>query len=202
MQGLTNWGSLSKVHYFESQPAYTKMKSILIPVNTSALAFDRNPLALDDNVNSGTDQSDNIINAYYPLFDEHSLSCRALSLLTLCLLCQVCGQFESMEAREIIRRLILQVVEGFIDNESRLYFDRLISQQPKNRIAKWKKAEHAKIAMSPRPILSESEENLLISYLESLYDSEKNGILQALQLTLSTESHKEENSGSKLLYFS
>ncbi|KAI8890006.1 hypothetical protein K501DRAFT_313166 [Backusella circina FSU 941] len=202
LQGLTNWGMLCKVHYFETQPAYTKMKSILIPVNTST--FDRHPLTLGDNINPGTgtaaEQPSKVIHTFYPLFNEHAISCRALALLTFCLLCEVCGQFESQEARDMVRRQVLQLVEGFVDLESRIYFDKLVKQQPKNRIAKWKKAEHTKIQMSLRPVLSEEEENLVTSHLTSLYDSEKNGILQALDLT---ESHKEkENSGPKLLYFS
>ncbi|KAI7906298.1 uncharacterized protein BX663DRAFT_188563 [Cokeromyces recurvatus] len=102
---------------------------------------------------------------YYPLLvDAEMKSDRALSILTLVHLITLMNKLEPMLA-DIVRRLVMQVIEGLIDTDSRQQFERMIQQQPKSRYISWKKrvkcTPHLCREMKKRPVLMQEERELL-----------------------------------------
>ncbi|GAN07005.1 hypothetical protein MAM1_0144c06495 [Mucor ambiguus] len=140
IQDITHWGSISKDGQASS---YNKLKERL------------NQEAKTDNTN---------MECYsYPLLNTEKLrSDRALAILTLYHLSSV----DVDEAQlEVIQRLLVQIVEGLVDMESRQQFERMIQQQPKKRIANYKKKSKVNDSrckkMRLRPIISSEEAALL-----------------------------------------
>lgn len=122
---------------------------------------------------------------YYPLLDTPELiSRRALSILSFYHLCSLFKEHEIDDTqKQALERLIILIMEGFIDMSSRQDFQRMLSQQPKNRITIWKKKRNAtRFVMAMRPAVTLSEEKLLRPVIVETVPNYKR-ILKALGLS-------------------
>ncbi|KAL9560133.1 hypothetical protein MBANPS3_000097 [Mucor bainieri] len=176
IQDLTHWGNISKDGQASS---YNKLK---------------------ERLNQGTETDNANMECYsYPLLNTEKLkSDRALSILTL-------HHLSSLEVNEtkleVIQRLLIQIVEGLVDMESRQQFERMIQQQPKKRISNYKKKSKANDnrckMMRLRPIISSEEAALLKPAL--LAQQAHYGLSQALGLHMCDSNDNEQD--QKTLYF-
>lgn len=107
---------------------------------------------------------------------------------------------------DIIQRLVMQIIEGIVDMEGRQQYERMLEQQPKKRIANWKKKSKSNNPnckqMRMRPILNEEETRLLKPVIQAqTYNSED--ILQVLGLTTynNENQNNSNNDDKRTLYF-
>ncbi|KAI9024920.1 hypothetical protein CLU79DRAFT_88849 [Phycomyces nitens] len=121
---------------------------------------------------------------YYPFWDKEQSSCRALSILALLMMCKASSLCNTVDAQEVIRVLILQIVDGLRETESKQEFNELVNRQTRNRVEKWRKYKKFKKRVILRPILNDCEEQLVSSYISCLPNvNQANGILKALEIT-------------------
>ncbi|KAF7726625.1 hypothetical protein EC973_008589 [Apophysomyces ossiformis] len=147
------------------------------PVSSGATE-DQSQAPMTDN-----DICSKITDVHYPFLDKEAVSNRSLSVLTLCMLCYASYQFKDTESREMIRVLLLQIVEGLRDNEGRQEFYRAVGLQTKSTINHWRKYKQSKKRILLRPVLDAEEERLIRSYVMLLQDPEESrAIMQALEV--------------------
>ncbi|CEP10917.1 hypothetical protein [Parasitella parasitica] len=178
IQDMTQWSSISK----DGQSAsYNKLK---------------------EKLNQGTADERNDYCYYYPYLNTEKLkSDRALSILTLYHLClSAIGMNQSQS--DVIERLIMQIIEGLVDMESRQQFERMLRQQPSKRVSNWKKKSKSGINkckhMRLRPILVDEEVQILKPVIaKQPYNSHR--LLQVLGLSM-PQNENQLNNG-KILYF-
>lgn len=130
-----------------------------------------------------------IIDIYYPFLDDKTQSLRALSILTLCLLCYVSYQErETVAAVDSIRVLMLQIVEGLRQAKIRQEFQQLAETQAKSRYNSWKKLKGERKRVILRPLLDREEAQLVKSYVMLLHNERQSeSILRALGLVENAE---------------
>ncbi|KAI9486237.1 MAG: hypothetical protein EXX96DRAFT_548236 [Benjaminiella poitrasii] len=141
LQGLLQWGDIGKRGQTRS---YSELKERI------------------------TYGSEPLVDLYYPLLvDAEMRSDRALSILTLAHLLE--WKPARSELREIVNRLVMQIVEGLVDPESGQQFERMVSQQPKSRYVAFKKRSRQTPELckeiTRRPVLMSDERDLLESRL-------------------------------------
>lgn len=123
-----------------------------------------------------------MIDIFYPLYNNEMASRKALSLLTLCLVSEsILHMGDDNELGESIRVFMLQIIEGLRDTRQRRMFRELAATQLKSRLVKWRKATGQKRRAILRPLLSEQEEQLVISYFSKLGSDRSNALLGLLQ---------------------
>ncbi|OAD08802.1 hypothetical protein MUCCIDRAFT_105769 [Mucor lusitanicus CBS 277.49] len=176
IQDITHWGNISK----DGQaPSYNKLK---------------------ERLHQDTETDNASLEYYsYPLLNTEKLrSDRALAILTLYHLSSVDVDDTQLE---VIQRLLMQIVEGLVDMESRQQFERMIQQQPKKRIANYKKRSKLNDSrckkMRLQPILSNEEAALLTPVL--LAQQAHAGLSQALGLHMCDSDDNDQD--QKILYF-
>ena len=134
-----------------------------------------------------------VIDIFYPLYNDEMASKKALSLLTLCLVCEsILYMGDDNELSESIRVFILQVIEGLRDTRQRRMFRELAATQQKSRLVKWRKASGQKRRAILRPLLSDQEESLMVSYFSKLGPDRSKALLGLLQ------EEQQESSRGKL----
>ncbi|KAI8354206.1 hypothetical protein BD560DRAFT_212665 [Blakeslea trispora] len=121
---------------------------------------------------------------HYPLLHHPDLvSERALSVLTLYHLSLVCIQLDyEANMQDIAKRLMLNISEGLIDMTSQQQFQRMLTQQPKSRVAGWKKkvkSGELGTVMKMRPCLVPEESYLLMPLLSQL--KQMDDLVEALE---------------------
>lgn len=185
---MMNWGDFS-----QKPTSYIKLK---LKMSTNIIP---NNVNQQDTTETMAPTEPKIV--YYPPLDTAELiSQRALSIITFYHLCSLFKEHKIDETQQqALERLILLIMEGFIDMSSRQNFQKMLKQQPKSRITNWKKKKSdTKFVMLMRPAVTSAEEKLLRSVIvEALPNSER--ILQALDL-----SHKEQETKTtkpQYLYF-
>ncbi|CAO3644973.1 unnamed protein product [Mucor fragilis] len=176
IQNIAHWGNISKDGQATS---YNKLKERL------------NQEAETDNVHG---------HCYsYPLLNTEKLrSDRALAILTL-------YHLSSIDVNEtqsdVIHLLVMQIVEGLVDMESRQQFERMLQQQPKKRVANYKKKtkmnDNRCKKMRLRPIINSEEAELLKPVL--LAKQAHDGLSQALGLHMYNSDDNDQD--QKTLYF-
>ncbi|KAI9497032.1 hypothetical protein BDB00DRAFT_785132 [Zychaea mexicana] len=119
-----------------------------------------------------TDELSNakVIDVSYPFMDANSQSTQALSILTLCRLCNVFNQVKSDAIREIVRVPLLQVVEGLKGSEQRQKFQQLASSQVKSRLDSWRKGKKQKRRVILRPVIDPKHTDVVTYYTGLLED--------------------------------
>lgn len=140
---------------------------------------------------------------YYPLLDTQDLkSNRALSVITFYHLCSIIQDKTLDEVQQqAIERVMIQITEGLIDMPSRQNFQRMLQQQPKNRIVQWKKKKSdKKLMMLMRPALMPSEEKLLGSVVLDSVPSYKR-MAEALGLNVPNKEDESSLKKPQYLYF-
>lgn len=123
---------------------------------------------------------------------------RALAILTL-------YHLSSIDVNEtqsdVIHLLVMQIVEGLVDMESRQQFERMLQQQPKKRVANYKKKtkmnDNRCKKMRLRPIINSEEAELLKPVL--LAKQAHDGLSQALGLHMYNSDDNDQD--QKTLYF-
>ncbi|KAI8636454.1 hypothetical protein BD408DRAFT_92379 [Parasitella parasitica] len=139
---------------------------------------------------------------YYPYLDTEKLkSDRALSILTLYHLCLSAIGMEQSKS-DIIERLAMQIIEGLVDMESHQQFERMLQQQPKRRIASWKKKSKSGNnrckQMRLRPTLANEEVQILKPVVaQQPYNSHH--LLQVLGLLMPHNGNQLND--NRILYF-
>ncbi|CDH55901.1 predicted protein [Lichtheimia corymbifera JMRC:FSU:9682] len=125
-----------------------------------------------------------VIDVFYPLYNDEMASRKALSLLTLCLVCESIlhvGDDDDNELSESIRVFMLQIIEGLRDARQRRLFRELAATQLRSRLVKWRKASGQKRRAILRPLLSDQEEKLMVSYFSKLGPERSNALIRLLQ---------------------
>lgn len=130
---------------------------------------------------------------------------RALTILTLYHLSLLTVDMNEAQS-DIIQRLVMQIIEGIVDMESRQQYERMLEQQPKKRIANWKKKSKSGNPnckqMRMRPILNEEETQLLKPVMLAQTNNSDN-ILHVLGLTVYHNDNEKDysNDDKRALYF-
>ncbi|KAI8371521.1 uncharacterized protein BYT42DRAFT_548371 [Radiomyces spectabilis] len=144
-----------------------------------------------------TQEHGSVVEIFYPFPNEAWHSGRSLAILTFCMLCYVSHQLQRTELQDLVRVLMLQIVEGLTDQEHRQAFRRICSQQVKSRTTQWKKAKERKSKLVLRPIMASDEEILIRSYVSLLSSvEEQRAILQAFEIA---ESHPPQSAAIYLM---
>ncbi|KAI8084240.1 uncharacterized protein B0P05DRAFT_32574 [Gilbertella persicaria] len=147
LQGLKNWHQLSHSGRYVS---YAALRKTVKSLSASEL--------------------------YYPLLiTPDSISERALSVLTLFYMCLACDKKDPF-VYDSLKRFILQIMEGLIDNPSRQQFAKMVQQQPKSRITHWKKKSKSGdyvATMKIRPLFVPEEQALLSPvFIQDLFQTQ------------------------------
>ncbi|KAI9259156.1 hypothetical protein EDC94DRAFT_612496 [Helicostylum pulchrum] len=189
LQNFTNWANIS-----QADTSYNELKSKTKADTISDLVENQNSL-------SAVDMEPKVV--YYPLLDTQDLkSNRALSVITFYHLCSIIQDKTLDEVQQqAIERLMIQITEGLIDMPSRQHFQRMLQQQPKNRIVHWKKRKSDyKFVMLMRPALMPSEEKLLGSVVLDSVPSYKR-MAEALGLNVLNKEEETSFKKPQYLYF-
>ncbi|KAI7883863.1 hypothetical protein K492DRAFT_235089 [Lichtheimia hyalospora FSU 10163] len=134
-----------------------------------------------------------VIDIFYPLYNDEMASRKALSLLTMCLVCEsILHMGDDNELSESIRVFMLQIIEGLRDTRQRRMFRELAATQQKSRLVKWRKTSGQKRRAILRPLLSDQEERLMIPYFSKLGPDRSKALLGLL------EEEQQESSRGKL----
>ncbi|KAI8983671.1 hypothetical protein BDB01DRAFT_109678 [Pilobolus umbonatus] len=107
---------------------------------------------------------------YFPFLTAASISRRALSIATLCILCtlQSLMKSEENEITDMIKRLMMMILEGLVDKKSSKNFQSILWSQPKTRFNKWRRDPKRKAIVFKRPVFSDTEKQIVKPYLEIL----------------------------------
>ncbi|KAI8338949.1 hypothetical protein BC941DRAFT_501283 [Chlamydoabsidia padenii] len=121
-----------------------------------------------------------VVDCYYPWVDENRQSGRALCLLMIHYICSVSKSLVSQRSYDVIRVLLLQMVEGLEDRQERDMFMQH-AKQTKSVINRWKKNKRDKrIRVHLRPLLNVCEIELVKGCYKELSSTEDQAVLLTL----------------------
>ncbi|KAI7892213.1 uncharacterized protein EV154DRAFT_201619 [Mucor mucedo] len=196
LQGMENWGDISPPPLSYSNLKTRIIKSGLIRKIHQETSEDPSP----GNMTGANVPTEPKV-VHYPLLDTPEFkSQRALSIICFYHLCSLFKDHEiSITQKQALERLIILIMEGFIDTSSRQEFHRMLAQQPKKRITTWRKKKcEYKFVMTMRPAVTSAEEKLLRPVIVETIPNHKR-IIQALKL--SPKNHNTKSTKPNYLYF-